>query len=97
MNGCCRENNEKQYVDYYLNEFGKLLFAHKTDKHVFVHRAYHWSDRYVKTDESKGRITVIETGKFSEFDKSEYRLVTLEEFKTVEKKYGDIYKNSLSP
>lgn len=79
------------YNNNYLNEFGLLVFKHKTNKRLFLERSYSWIDRVIMLDETEGR-QVIMTFKFSTFDFSAWELVTKEEFDSVKTCYKEIFK-----
>jgi hypothetical protein len=73
-----------------LNEHGKLVFKHKTNKRLFLDRSYRWVDRLILLDETDGR-QVIDEFKYSTFDLSAWEPMTKEEFDSVKSSYKEIY------
>ena len=73
-----------------LNEYGMAVWRHKTNKNLFVERSYSWCDVVTTLDETEGR-RVMDVGKFSTFDFTDWIPVTVEEFKKVKMKFNEIY------
>jgi hypothetical protein len=73
-----------------LNEFGLLLFKHKTNKRLFLVKSYRWVDQLTLLDETESR-QIIDTYKFSTYNLSAWSPVTKEEYAKVEEKFRDIY------
>lgn len=73
-----------------LNEHGMAVWRHKTNKNLFVERSYSWCDTVTVLDETEGR-RVMDVGKFSEFDFTDWIPVTVEEFKKVQRNFNEIY------
>ena len=74
-----------------LNEYGLLVFKHKTNKRLFLQRSYRWADRLTLIDETEGR-QIIDEFKFSTFDLSSWSSLTKEEYDSVESNYKEIWK-----
>ncbi len=77
--------------ELYLNEYGLIVFKHKTNKRLFLERTYHWKDNITLLDETEGR-QVIMCQKYSTFNTNAWQPITKEEYSKVDKKYTDIYK-----
>ncbi len=75
-----------------LDEYGKLVFKHKTNPNLFAERPYWWVDRIIVLDETKGR-RVIQDTQYSKFDLSDWEPMTKEEYACVERKYKDLIKS----
>jgi len=76
-----------------LNQHGKLVFKHKTNKNLFLHREYYWIDKINLVDESKNR-EIIMSFKYSTFDLSNWEAVSVKENDLVKKTYTEIYENN---
>jgi hypothetical protein len=83
-----KENKEK-----WLNEFGLLIWKHKTNKRLFLHRYYYWVDRVTLIDEDSdsGR-QIIQDFKHSTFNYLPWELISKEEEQKVKNSYIEIYK-----
>jgi hypothetical protein len=75
-----------------LNEDGKLVFKHKTNKRLFLERSYRWVDRLTLLDETEER-QVIDSYKYSTYDLGAWEPMTKEEYDSVKSCYKEIYKN----
>jgi hypothetical protein len=75
-----------------LNEDGKLVYKHKTNKRLFLERAYRWVDRMILLDETEGR-QVIDTYRYSTYDLSAWTPVTKKEYDSVKSNYKEIYND----
>ncbi len=73
-----------------LNDYGLLVFKHKTNKNIFLQRSFKWIDRITMIDESEDR-QIIDTFKFSEFDLSAWEPITKEEYSKAKKNFKEIY------
>jgi hypothetical protein len=73
-----------------LNEFGRAVWRHKTDKTLFVERSYDWSDRIIVPQESTSRQVIGDT-KFSTFDFTNWIPVKAEEMSRVKSFFKEIY------
>ena len=69
----------------WLNEYGKLVFQHKTKRKLFAERSYHWVNRLHFIDESEGNRSHAGEMKFSEFDSSDWIQITPQEFESLKK------------
>jgi hypothetical protein len=74
-----------------LNEYGLLVFKHKTNKRLFLQRSYRWVDRLTLIDETEGR-QIIDEFKFSTFDLSAWSPLTKDEYDNVKSNYKEIWK-----
>lgn len=73
-----------------LNEFGKKVWKHKTNKRLFLQQSYSWVDRLSLLDETEGR-QIIMSFKASTFDYGSWEPMTIEEYKSVKSKFKEIY------
>lgn len=62
----------------YFN-LGTSIWHNKTNKNLIATRSYSWCDRIIVTDESRGRLVVLDT-KFSTFDFTDWYLVLDDQF-----------------
>jgi len=74
-----------------LNAHGKLVFKHKTNRNLFLHREYNSIDTITLVDEREDR-QVIMSFKYSTFNLSCWEAVTIEEENLVRKSYIEIYE-----
>lgn len=74
-----------------LDEYGRLVFKHKTNPNLFAERPYYWVDRITVLDETEGR-RVIQDTKYSTFDLTDWEPMTLDEYRSVKSKYKDFRK-----
>lgn len=74
----------------WLNEYGLLVWKHKTNKRLFLERCYYWVDRVTLLDETEGR-QFVDDFKHSTFDYSAWELMTKNEYDLVERKFREIY------
>lgn len=77
-----------------LDKHGRLVFRHYSNKNLFLHRPYRWSDRLIMLHESNenGR-QVIDEFKYSTFNLNAWIPVTVEEDKLIKSNYTEIYGN----
>lgn len=74
--------------DNWLNEHGLVVVKHKTNKHLFLERSYHWVPRITFLDESDGRKVIS----FNDINIMDFEgFVTKEEYNKVSRKYHEIY------
>jgi hypothetical protein len=73
-----------------LNEFGKRVWKHKTNKRLFLEQSYDWVDRIVLIDETESRDLVMDFKK-STFDFYAWEPMTQVEYNKVINKYREIY------
>lgn len=83
-------NIVEKYKEYELNEHGKLVFKHKTNKRLFLERAYKWVNNLILLDETEGR-QIIMSFKFTDFDFSSWEPITKNEYDKIINKYREIY------
>lgn len=75
-----------------LNEFGKRVWKHKTNKKLFLEKPYAWKENMHLLDETIGRkITPLPFHEY-EFDFSEWESMTKFEYDLVVYKYCEVYK-----
>ena len=79
------------YTDFELNEYGLLVFKHKTNKKLFLHRSYRWVDSLMLIEESEDR-NIIMSFKYSTFDFYAWEPITKEEYNKVHNNFTEIYK-----
>jgi len=60
-----------------LNEFGKRVWKHKTNKRLFLEQSYEWVDNLILLDETDGR-QVVDSYKSSTYDFSAWQPMTKE-------------------
>ena len=82
---------ERSKTPIELNESGKAVWRHKTNKNLFAERPYRWCDRVIVLDETERR-QVIDDTQFSTFDFSAWIPVGVEEYKKVKQKFKEIYE-----
>jgi len=73
-----------------LNEHGKKVWKHKTNKRLFLEQSYRWVDRLTLIDETKDRDIVMDF-KASTFDFYAWTPMTQKEYDYVKSKYKEIY------
>ena len=73
-----------------LDEFGKRVWKHKTNKRLFLEQSYYWVDRLTLIDETEGRDIVMDF-KASTFNFYTWESMTKQEFDSVKSKYIEIY------
>lgn len=73
-----------------LNDRGLLVFKHKTNKRLFLHRPYRWVDRLILLDETEGR-QIIDQYRYSTYNLNAWEAMTPEEYSKVKTKFIDIY------
>lgn len=74
-----------------LNEFGLLVFKHKTNKRLFLVKSYIWVDRITLIDETEGRQHIM-SFTYSTFDLSEWTPMTVKEYSKVVSNFKEIYE-----
>jgi hypothetical protein len=74
-----------------LNEFGKRVWKHKTNKRLFLEQSYEWVDNLILLDETDGR-QVVDSYKSSTYDFSAWQPMTKEEYDSIKSKYTEVYK-----
>ena len=73
-----------------LNEYGKRVWKHKTNKRLFLEKSYSWVDRLTLIDENEGRDIVMDF-LASTFDYYAWEPMTQEEYNSVKSRYKEIY------
>lgn len=73
-----------------LNEFGKRVWKHKTNKRLFLEQSFGWKDNLILLDETEGR-QVVDSYKVSEYDFSAWEPMTQEEYDSVDSSYKEIF------
>jgi len=75
-----------------LNEFGKKVWKHKTNKRMFLEQSYVWKERLTLIEEFEEERNVVMTFELNNFDFSAWTPMTQEEFNSVKNQYKDIYE-----
>jgi hypothetical protein len=75
---------------YWLDEYGQLGFQNKENPYKFAHRAYHWVDRVIFTDESNWSRTSAGQCKFSELNTDEWTPITKEEYTYIRRGFREV-------
>ena len=73
-----------------LDEFGKRVWKHKTNKRLFLQQSYSWKDNLILLDETEGR-QIVDSYKASTYDFSAWESMTKEEYDSVKSYYKEIY------
>jgi hypothetical protein len=84
-------HDEENFKKNYLDDYGRLVFAHSTNKNIFLHRAYYWVDLLSMLHESEEGRKHIDSYKFSTYDLFGWTLITKEQDSKVVKNYTEIY------
>ena len=74
-----------------LNEFGKRVWKHKSNKKLFLEQAYGWKQNLYLLDETNGR-KIAASYDETEVDFLEWEPMTKFEYDLVEYKYCEVYK-----
>jgi hypothetical protein len=91
LKGVIKMSEEQEPLNpFELNEYGLLVFKHKTNKRLFLQKAYRWVDRLILIDETEGR-QIIDSHPYSTYNLSAWEPVTKEEYAKVKSKYKEIY------
>ena len=77
-------------MEHELNDYGLLVFKHKTNQRLFLQRSFKWIDRITMIDETEER-QIIDTFKYSEFDLGAWEPMTKEEYTKVKKNFREVY------
>lgn len=75
-----------------LNEFGKRVWKHATNKKLFLEQAYGWKENLILLDETDGRKIAASYDTESEVDFFEWEPMTKSEYDSVVSKYCEIYR-----
>lgn len=75
-----------------LNEYGRRVWKHKTNKILFLDKPYSWSDRLFLLDETESR-QIVDSFLASTFDFSAWEPMTKEEYTSVVKHFKEIYES----
>jgi hypothetical protein len=75
-----------------LDEFGKKVWKHKTNKRMFLEQSYAWKERLTLIEEFEDERNVVMTFGLKSFDFSPWTPMTKEEFNSVKSQYKEIYK-----
>ncbi len=79
------------YINMNLDEFGKKVWKHKTNKRLFLEQSYIWKERLTLIDEFEDERNVVMTFELNSFDFSAWTPMTKEEFDSVKSCYKEIY------
>lgn len=74
-----------------LNEFGKRVWKHKTNKRLFLEQSFDWVDNLILLDETEGR-NIVDSYKASTYDFSVWQPMTKKEYDSIKSKYTEVYK-----
>ena len=74
-----------------LNEYGKQVWKHKTNKRLFLEKSYGWVNNLVLIDETEGR-QIIMSFNANDFDDNAWEPMTKKEFDSVVSRYKEIYE-----
>ena len=74
-----------------LNEFGKKVWKHKTNKWMFLEQSYVWKEGLTLIEEFEDERNVVMTFELKSFDFSSWTPMTKEEFDSVKSQYKEIY------
>lgn len=74
-----------------LDEFGKKVWKHKSNKRLFLEQSYRWKDTLVLIDETEGR-QIIDDYKASTYDYFAWTPMTKEEYDSVKSYYKEIHQ-----
>jgi hypothetical protein len=81
----------KKIKDMELNEFGKRVWKHKTNKRLFLEQSYIWKERLTLIDEFEDERNVVMTFELNSFDFSSWTPMMKEEFDSIKSQYKEIY------
>lgn len=74
-----------------LNQFGKRVWKHKTNKRLFLEQSYSWKEHVFLLDETEGR-QVIDNFDLDTFNFDAWTLMSRDEFNSVKSYYKEIYE-----
>ena len=75
---------------YWLDQWGQLAFQNKKYPYKFAHRAYHWVNRIIFTDESDWTRKSVGQSKFSEFNFDDWIPITKEEYSFIRSLFREV-------
>lgn len=78
-----------------LDEYGKRVWKHKTNKRLFLEQAYSWKPRMIMIEEFGSERNVVMSFDVSTFDYTCWESMTKEEFDSVKEQYKEIYDGQL--
>ena len=84
--------NSSYHTKSELDNFGKRVWKHKTNKRLFLEQSYSWSLRLVMIDEFEHERNVVMSFDVSTFNFDVWEPMTQEEFNSVKSQYKEIYK-----
>ena len=76
-----------------LDEFGKKVWKHKTNKRLFLEQSYIWKERLTLIEEFEDERNVVMTFELNSFDFSAWTPMTKEEFDSVKSYYKETFKS----
>jgi hypothetical protein len=76
-----------------LDEFGKKVWKHKTNKRLFLEQSYIWKERLTLIEEFEDERNVVMTFELNSFDFSAWAPMTKEEFDSVKSYYKETFKS----
>jgi hypothetical protein len=74
-----------------LNEFGKKVWKHKTNKRLFLEQSYSWKERLTLIEEFENERNVVMAFELNSFDFSAWTPMSKEEYDSVKSSYKEIY------
>jgi hypothetical protein len=81
----------KKYETMKLNEFGKKVWKHKTNKRLFLEQSYSWKERLILIEEYEDKRNVVMAFELNSFDFSAWTPMSKEEYDSVKSSYKEIY------
>jgi hypothetical protein len=79
------------YMNMTLDEFGKKVWKHKTNKRLFLEQAYIWKERLILIEEFEDERNGVMTFELNGFDFSAWTPMTKKEYDSVKSQYKEIY------
>ena len=76
-----------------LDEFGKKVWKHKTNKRLFLEQSYIWKERLTLIEEFEDERNVVMTFELNSFDFSAWTPMTKKEFDSVKSYYKETFKS----
>jgi len=74
-----------------LDEFGKRVWKHKTNKRMFLEQTYHWKKTMVLIEEFEDERNIVMSLDIEKTDLSSWMPMTKKEFDSVKRNYKEIY------
>ena len=74
-----------------LDEFGKKVWKHKTNKRMFLEQSYNWKERLTLIEEFGDERNVVMQFNTAGFDFSAWTPMSQSEFDSIRSYYREIY------